>query len=139
MKIDLLIENIEMNFETLTGFSFHGLVGIIVALIIFSLLLFLIRYEKKTKETFNFKDSNFSEVGDPIEANINLARSLIEMKEIEKADECIKKVEFNEDLSLVQREKINILKVKITENKNCLLYTSPSPRDPKTSRMPSSA
>ena len=23
--------------------------------------------------------------------------------------------------------------------KNCLLYTSPSPRDPKTSRMPSSA
>ena len=25
------------------------------------------------------------------------------------------------------------------ELKNCLLYTSPSPRDPKTSRMPSSA
>ena len=25
------------------------------------------------------------------------------------------------------------------ECKNCLLYTSPSPRDPKTSRMPSSA
>ena len=24
-------------------------------------------------------------------------------------------------------------------NYNCLLYTSPSPRDPKTSRMPSSA
>ena len=24
-------------------------------------------------------------------------------------------------------------------DKNCLLYTSPSPRDPKTSRMPSSA
>ena len=40
------------------------------------------------------------------------------MKEIDKADECIKKVEFNEDLSLEQREKINILKVKITENKN---------------------
>ena len=25
------------------------------------------------------------------------------------------------------------------KKKNCLLYTSPSPRDPKTSRMPSSA
>ena len=25
------------------------------------------------------------------------------------------------------------------ESLNCLLYTSPSPRDPKTSRMPSSA
>ena len=118
MKIDLLIENIEMNFETLTGFSFHGLVGIIVGLIVFSLLLFLIRYEKKAKETFDFKDSNLNEVGDPIEANINLARSLIEMKEIDKADECIKKVEFNKDLSLEQREKINILKDKITENKN---------------------
>ena len=40
------------------------------------------------------------------------------MKEIDKADERIKKVEFNEDLSLAQREKINILKVKIIENKN---------------------
>jgi len=107
-----------MNFETLTGFSFQGLVGIIAGLIIFSLLLFLIRYQKETNETFNFKDSNLSEVGDPIEANINLARSLIEMKEIDKADECIKKIEFNEDLSLKQREKINILKEKITENKN---------------------
>ena len=26
-----------------------------------------------------------------------------------------------------------------SEDKICLLYTSPSPRDPKTSRMPSSA
>ena len=26
-----------------------------------------------------------------------------------------------------------------TQKYNCLLYTSPSPRDPKTSRMPSSA
>ena len=26
-----------------------------------------------------------------------------------------------------------------TKDKACLLYTSPSPRDPKTSRMPSSA
>ena len=107
-----------MNFEALTGFSFHGLVGIIVGLLVFSLLLFLIRYEKKAKETFDFKDSNLNEVGDPIEANINLARSLIEMKEIDKADECIKKVEFNEGLSLKQKEKINILKEKITENKN---------------------
>tara|TARA_B100000029_G_C17355145_1_gene880422 strand:+ start:467 stop:826 length:360 start_codon:yes stop_codon:yes gene_type:complete len=118
MKIDLLIENIEMNFETLTGFSFHGLVGIVVGLIIFSLFLFLIRYEKRTKETFDFKDSNLDEVGDPIEANINLARSLIEMKEIDKADECIKKVEFNDELSLKQREKVKILRDKITKNKN---------------------
>ena len=80
--------------------------------------MFFIRYDNKANETFDVKDSNLNEVGDPIEANINLARSLIEMKEIDKADECIKKVEFNKDLSLEQREKINILKDKITENKN---------------------
>ena len=34
-----------------------------------------------------------------------------------------------------------LLEVIRSENgdRNCLLYTSPSPRDPKTSRMPSSA
>ena len=29
--------------------------------------------------------------------------------------------------------------VLVTQVRDCLLYTSPSPRDPKTSRMPSSA
>ena len=33
----------------------------------------------------------------------------------------------------------NIVKVVFDKNKNCLLYTSPSPRDLSTSRMPSSA
>ena len=115
MKIDLLIENIEMNFESSTGLSLHGLIGIIIGLIIFSLLLFLIRYEKKTNKTFNIQDSNLSEVGDPIEANINLARSLIEMKEIEKAKDCLSKVEFEKNLSQEQIEKIKILNDKIRE------------------------
>ena len=33
----------------------------------------------------------------------------------------------------------NTYNVWFDENSTCLLYTSPSPRDPKTSRMPSSA
>ena len=33
----------------------------------------------------------------------------------------------------------NAIKYSVEEDKFCLLYTSPSPRDPKTSRMPSSA
>ena len=36
-------------------------------------------------------------------------------------------------------EKITQAKINIEENKACLLYTSPSPRDLSTSRMPSSA
>ena len=39
--------------------------------------------------------------------------------------------EDDADLMIAVKEK--------TLNKRCLLYTSPSPRDPKTSRMPSSA
>ena len=31
------------------------------------------------------------------------------------------------------------LEIRVEESRDCLLYTSPSPRDPKTSRMPSSA
>ena len=34
---------------------------------------------------------------------------------------------------------LNQIKVLSYKDKGCLLYTSPSPRDPKTSRMPSSA
>ena len=39
-------------------------------------------------------------------------------------------------LALANEKEIQSL---IVEVKGCLLYTSPSPRDPKTSRMPSSA
>ena len=45
-----------------------------------------------------------------------------------------------EDLSLACKE-LNISNPLFVTDKDliCLLYTSPSPRDPKTSRMPSSA
>ena len=36
-------------------------------------------------------------------------------------------------------DKISILEIKKEKIKDCLLYTSPSPRDNKASRMPSSA
>ena len=38
-----------------------------------------------------------------------------------------------------ERNAINIYTITIDESKSCLLYTSPSPRDPHLSRMPSSA
>ena len=38
-----------------------------------------------------------------------------------------------------QSIKKNDALITIESDKSCLLYTSPSPRDPKTSRMPSSA
>ena len=44
-------------------------------------------------------------------------------------------------LTLVLRRHDHIVAVEIAQHcvQVCLLYTSPSPRDPKTSRMPSSA
>ena len=44
----------------------------------------------------------------------------------------------------ISKEMLNVLDrplldYAVEEAKTCLLYTSPSPRDPKTSRMPSSA
>ena len=51
-----------------------------------------------------------------------------------------------QSLFLLQRAKTNFAeedwqkdKIYIVQYWDCLLYTSPSPRDPKTSRMPSSA
>ena len=48
----------------------------------------------------------------------------------DKENEKVIKVEIVNDSSL---------DAAFPKGKNCLLYTSPSPRDPKTSRMPSSA
>ena len=46
------------------------------------------------------------------------------------------KLDFKDSKYATGRRKTSIARVWL---KNCLLYTSPSPRDPKTSRMPSSA
>ena len=48
---------------------------------------------------------------------------------------------INKREELISRTRIKnlILKEKLTLNNDCLLYTSPSPRDKRQSRMPSSA
>ena len=43
--------------------------------------------------------------------------------------------EMAQELNLVIKE----VELDVSDTDSCLLYTSPSPRDPKTSRMPSSA
>ena len=47
---------------------------------------------------------------------------------------------FEDEIDLLDEDGNLIKKVNVTEeNNNCLLYTSPSPRDRQKSRMPSSA
>ena len=45
----------------------------------------------------------------------------------------------NQIKDAVREEKKKGFELAVRENRNCLLYTSPSPRDYGTSRMPSSA
>ena len=65
-------------------------------------------------------------------------------KEAKNAGELIKNEKFNVDLvySSVLNRAVNTMKIcldNMDECDPCLLYTSPSPRDLSTSRMPSSA
>tara|TARA_Y100000590_G_scaffold140605_2_gene161354 strand:+ start:13354 stop:13698 length:345 start_codon:yes stop_codon:yes gene_type:complete len=112
MDTGQFIQQLEITFENLIGVSFQGLLGLILGLFIFSFLLFLLKRQKKNHNNFNFETDNLSEVGNPIEANINLARSLIEMKEINKAKDCIRKVELEINLTQEQKDKIRVLKQK---------------------------
>ena len=119
MTIDLFIEKIEIGFQSLTGLSIVGLLGLLLGIFFFSLLLYIINYEKKDKNMSNLPVSGLSDIGDPVEANINLARSFIEMREFEKAYDCLKKITANKgDLTPKQLERFNLLKIKIEESKN---------------------
>ena len=50
-----------------------------------------------------------------------------------------KEVFFNYLLPAIQKKNNEIIEIRIAISNDCLLYTSPSPRDAHESRMPSSA
>ena len=115
MKIDQLIFSIEKYFEDLIGFSIHGPLGVLIGMASFSLLIVLLRYKKKDEKGFSFHPNSLSDVGDPIEANLNLTRSLIEMGEFEKAKDCLDKVGKSSSLTLKQRDKAQSLRKRLKE------------------------
>ena len=44
-----------------------------------------------------------------------------------------------EEIAKEHKDEITVCKMDVDNNRDCLLYTSPSPRDTEVSRMPSSA
>ena len=69
----------------------------------------------------------------------NLLRSLESLERIEQPYEVVildadSRLETDDD-----KPNVRIIPFPVDEAKGCLLYTSPSPRDLSTSRMPSSA
>ena len=97
MDFYLFLNILEREFLLLTGVSFPGIIGLLTGSTLFSLFLLLLRYEKKILLDTN--TDNFDDVGDPVEARINLSRSLFEMGQTAKAQELLQEVLSEENLS----------------------------------------
>ena len=75
-----------------------------------------------------------------------LEKRLLEIADKNNGKEVMAEVEHFQNQFIVQRNNMDVLQHninehnnKVAEDANCLLYTSPSPRDRTRSRMPSSA
>ena len=71
-----------------------------------------------------------------------IENGILTSKDIRKeisTDWKFKKDKIINKLELVSKEEFEVLKKIVQKQDACLLYTSPSPRDLSTSRMPSSA
>ena len=97
MDFYVLLNTLEKEFLLLTGVSITGLLGLLLGSTLFSLILLLLRYEKKLPLDTDI--GNFNDVGDPDEARINLSRSLFEMGQTAKAQELLEEVLSNKNLS----------------------------------------
>ena len=75
------------------------------------------------REIYELKKLNAKEQQKNIRERLEILKFVDAYKQVENEDRYIKKM----------------LKIGEVREKNCLLYTSPSPRDLSTSRMPSSA
>ena len=86
-----LLLNLETEFYFLTGMDLEGFSGLVFGLLIFCLILFLIRFEKKREALIH--DVDFSnEIGNEKIAKINLSRSLIEMDQLDEAKRLLQEV-----------------------------------------------
>jgi len=106
---------IEESFFNLLGFHLSGPAGLLFGLTLFCLFIILIRKErtsgKKKSETSDFED-----IGQPIEAKINLSRSYIEMGQFGDASKYLKEALVQDNLSDNQKKEINQLLSRIKED-----------------------
>ena len=103
------MENVLLKLETefyfLTGIYLEGVIGLFLGLILFSSVLFLLKFEKRKDLIFSNIDVS-NEIGDEKIAKINLSRSLLEMDQNEEAirllNEVLESSPNEEEKSLVQ-------------------------------------
>ena len=86
-----LLLNLETEFYFITGIYLEGISGLFLGLILFSIILLAIRFEKKQETIFSEVDIS-NEIGNETIAKINLSRSLIEMEQKIEAKRLLEEV-----------------------------------------------
>ena len=86
-----LLLNLETEFYFITGMYLEGISGLFLGLILFSIILLAIRFEKKQEPIFSEVDIS-NEIGNETIAKINLSRSLIEMDQKIEAKRLLEEV-----------------------------------------------
>ena len=100
--MDNLLLNLETEFYFITGVYLEGVSGLLFGLLLFSLAMYLIRFERKQNPILNNIDIA-NEIGDEKIAKINLSRSLIEMDQSDEAKRLLREVLDNEP---TQKERV---------------------------------
>tara|TARA_B100000579_G_C22531443_1_gene710918 strand:- start:211 stop:555 length:345 start_codon:yes stop_codon:yes gene_type:complete len=102
------INAIEGSFLKIFGFNIFGLIGFLIGLAFLYLFIYLIHREKISEE-IPLDESVIKDLGDPTETKINLARSYIEMGQIQKSKQLLEDILENESHTESQRERIRNL------------------------------
>ena len=101
------LSHIEKEFYDLTGVLPEGIIGLFGGLLLFSLIIYLIRFEKKKEIILSDLDVS-NDIGEEINAKINLSRSLIEMEQIDEARRLLEEV-LKENLNSIDQSVANDL------------------------------
>ena len=100
--MDNLLLNLETEFYFITGVYLEGVSGLLFGILIFSLAIYLIRFERNQNPVLNNIEIS-NEIGDEKIAKINLSRSLIEMGQSDEAKRLLSEVLDNEP---TQKERV---------------------------------
>ena len=106
-----LLLNLETEFYFITGIYLEGISGLFLGLILFSIILLAIRFEKKQEPIFSEVDIS-NEIGNETTAKINLSRSLIEMDQVEEPTRLLNEV-LNDQPTEEERAQAHLLLNKI--------------------------
>tara|TARA_B110000014_G_scaffold264482_1_gene266701 strand:- start:4082 stop:4432 length:351 start_codon:yes stop_codon:yes gene_type:complete len=108
---DIFQDFVKVISDNIFFYDAQGVLGLISGLLIFCSLMLIFRFEQKKQDKSINIPNNLKDLGDPVEAEINIARSLIEMKKTSEAIDILEKIK-NKNISSVQKETLKNLLTK---------------------------